>query len=513
MFSFLLVLAAVGTAGLIIDSIASGDSSSTSEDDTPPDDIEITGSTMDDLLMGTDEDESFFGLDGDDTISGLDGNDTLRGEGGDDQLFGGNGDDLLIDGSINTDGSFRGIGGGQSILRVTLEDGGDLFGEGGNDTILVTDGDGFGGDGEDVLSNWDEALLGDIAEEFVDLGGDGTFEPREIPPHVVEAGNNLHGGDGDDVITVLQGNGFGDEGDDTIFGNGQDAIERLLPDFFPGTSSNFTISGGDGDDHLEGVATNVFGDDGDDVLTGQFSNLYGGEGDDTIHAGSGGADINDERTYDGGAGDDVITGPNATTFVSDFGQANYLGGEGDDTIDARDITSVVMVNGGEGADTMFVETRSLFNDFNDDGTVSELASNVPRVEINDFDSSEDTLIVDFDVFPTVDGQLPDAPIELEIELIDISNADGPATALRIALPDDTDFSTTPNDPDAQEEFILLNGVTPADINLDSIHVRAVSDGQIISQDGFPALEDDPQAPALEVEHVAPQTGVFETFNL
>ncbi len=240
MLTFFLILAAVGTAGFVFDSLSSDDTPS--EDETRPNDIEISGSMMDDLLVGSDEDESFFGLDGNDTISGLDGDDTLRGQGGsEDQLFGGAGDDLLIDGTIDSSGSRTLIAaGGQTALNLSFNDGGDLFGEEGDDTILVVDGDGLGGEGNDVLSNWDEALLGSIPE----TSSDGEFEQpiQAISPILATQGNNLHGGEGDDLITSAQGNAFGDAGNDTIFGNGVDLIEGARDE--PRTSANFTLSGG-----------------------------------------------------------------------------------------------------------------------------------------------------------------------------------------------------------------------------------------------------------------------------
>lgn len=506
MMTVLLLLAAAGTAAFMFDAFESSDDDTAP--DTSPDDEEPApdnnGTLLNDILTGTDGDDDFDGLAGDDTISGLDGNDTLRGGAGDgDVLYGGNGDDLLIDGTINSDGTERAVGAGASVLNVTYEDGGDLHGEDGNDTILVTDGDGYGGDGDDSLSNWDLRLLGDIAD-----GGYDPVEQRPIPgpgqihPSLAQQNNNLYGGDGDDIITSAQGNAFGEAGNDTIFGYGADAAEEARDE--PSTSANFTISGGDGDDALHGYASNVHGDAGNDVLNGVYSNLYGGDGDDTIHTGASPLDSDDVLIYDGGAGNDVFTASNPDAGFDSGGPAleTYIGGTGDDFIDARGFATRTEVDPGEGADTIFADAR---NSISEDDSYNSFS----RFEISDFDSAEDRLIVDVGVEPVTEGTLPADPVALNVELIDRSDADGAATELRITLPDTSDVTLADSDdldPDAR--YILLTGIAPSEVDLDSIHVRATFGGQVLSQDGFPALADDPDAPASPADHVAPRTDVI-----
>jgi Ca2+-binding RTX toxin-like protein len=103
--------------------------------------------------------------------------------------------------------------------------------------------------------------------------------------------DELHGGDGDDVIDTGFGfdAAFGDDGDDTI------------------TITEYgSASGGAGND-------TIFGSDADFA----FSSLTGDDGNDVLVSGTGGG------VLDGGEGDDVLVGSSA-------GEAMY-GGFGVDT--------------------------------------------------------------------------------------------------------------------------------------------------------------------------------------
>ena len=126
--------------------------------------------------------------------------------------------------------------------------------------------------------------------------------------------NTVHGGNGDDTITVIGARNqgiFGGAGDDVIIADGDD---------------NTKFYGGDGDDDI--------------TLNGQSTRyVYGGDGDDTITA----TGYKNYRFY-GGAGDDDITinTDDANAFVApDFAT-------GDDTIVDK------LVDGGDGDDTISV---------------------------------------------------------------------------------------------------------------------------------------------------------------
>ena len=58
----------------------------------------LTGTSGDDMLLGTDRDDRLDGRGGDDEIEGDIGNDRLKGGGGDDEMEGGSGNDEIIPG-------------------------------------------------------------------------------------------------------------------------------------------------------------------------------------------------------------------------------------------------------------------------------------------------------------------------------------------------------------------------------------------------------------------------------
>ncbi|MGI3171423.1 Hint domain-containing protein [Pseudooceanicola sp. C21-150M6] len=123
-----------------------------------------------------------------------------------------------------------------------------------------------------------------------------------------------------------------------------------------GTSSNDHLTGGDGDDLINGWDGNdtLFGKDGNDILNGGSGNdlIYGGDGDDTITAGDGfdvvyggdGADVitgggDNDQLY-GGAGPDRIV--INTVGSSGVGNATVYGGsdgEDDDVLDLSGLLS------------------------------------------------------------------------------------------------------------------------------------------------------------------------------
>lgn len=133
--------------------------------------------------FGTNGADNLFGASTADTLLGLGGNDTLHGSGGADYLAGGDGGDLLI-GGLGSDvlagdaGNDRGYGGaGNDVLQggdgndlLDGSSGGDqLYGEAGNDTLRGDGGDDYldggtgadrlsGGDGNDVLVSWGGGL-------------------------------------------------------------------------------------------------------------------------------------------------------------------------------------------------------------------------------------------------------------------------------------------------------------------------------------------------------------------
>jgi Ca2+-binding RTX toxin-like protein len=158
------------------------------------------------------------------------------------------------------------------------------------------------GDSDDVVAyhnNSDQAFytndieLGAGNDELTDFGS-------------VDA-NFVSGGPGDDTITVLEnGVAFGDEGNDTIYANGDRAIAGggAGNDLLRGIAGDQTLRGDDGHDKLYG------GDDGDqmeggrgnDVMYGEGGPdfMWGNTGDDELYGGA------DTDTLSGGAGNNIV---------------------------------------------------------------------------------------------------------------------------------------------------------------------------------------------------------------
>ncbi|MGV3583081.1 MAG: calcium-binding protein [Methylophilus sp.] len=149
-------------------------------------------------------------------------------------------------------------------------------------------------------------------------------------------GNNIDGGDGDDVI--LGGGGddllIGGEGNDAIFGgSGNDAIVT-------GNGNNFA-DGGSGDDSISAA-------DGNDVLSGGTGNdVIFGEGGDDILIGGAGIDYISGGTST--LGDEAVDGNLYYVTSDDL----LLGNSGNDTFvigDELDSTGVVIEAGISGLD-------------------------------------------------------------------------------------------------------------------------------------------------------------------
>ncbi|MEM8872833.1 MAG: putative Ig domain-containing protein [Planctomycetota bacterium] len=282
-------------------------------------DNKITGTAGNDDLTGTGGDEELDGDAGDDTLAGLGGDDTLvGGDGTDVAVYAGNFADYTVadngDGTLtvtdNRPGSpdgtdtvhtdiemlefadatydvatatFEGTGVGETL--TDNDDGRNIFGSGGDDTIAGNGGDDSitggagddvldGGAGADTLQGWadDDSITGGTGDDVLD-GNAGR--------------DTLRGGDGNDVL-------YGGDGDDSLFGDaGNDTLY--------GSPGNDTLEGGDGDDLLSGR-------DGDDVLTG-------GAGNDTLQ-GDVGADTGDDiANYSGDYRDYAITDNGDGTFT------------------------------------------------------------------------------------------------------------------------------------------------------------------------------------------------------
>ncbi|MFN6469700.1 MAG: phytase [Nostoc sp. SerVER01] len=194
----------------------------------------------------------------------------------------------------------------------------DSFGSSNSDDVTLKPGQTFfAGDGADFVegttNNTIEAGNGD---DIVLVGSDSCVSGQKGDDQIFIGQNgsakstNVDGGNGDDVITVVEA-----DGSNNLFGAAGDDILTVIE------GSRQFLFGGDGNDTLtsEGSKNRLYGGSGDDIF---FSNLddslFGGDGDDVLFAGQAGG-----NKLSGGTGIDQFwiassSLPTAKNTVSDF---------------------------------------------------------------------------------------------------------------------------------------------------------------------------------------------------
>ncbi|MEH2135812.1 phytase [Nostoc sp.] len=173
------------------------------------------------------------------------------------------------------------------------------FGSSNSDTVNLEPGQFFSaGDGADLVEGThDNTILAGNGDDIVLAGSESSVSGNDgndqifIGQNGAAENTNADGGNGDDVITVVEANGvnnlFGGEGNDTltiIEGSRQSLFGGLGNDTLTSNGSNNRLYGGSGDDKLfSNVNDSLFGGDGDDVLfagQGGSNRLSGGAGAD-----------------------------------------------------------------------------------------------------------------------------------------------------------------------------------------------------------------------------------------
>lgn len=379
-------------------------------------------------ILGTNADETLQGGGSDDFLEGLGGNDLIDGMFGRDYLSGGAGNDTITssgggtivggDGEDEITSSFARVYAGADADTITLQSSnGQIFGGDGDDTIshdatvdfayynvlggtgrdfidfrgmdgyyvltggahddviLASDGDAYGGDGDDRLH-----FTGDDLSYFWGYGGEGQ---DTLSVEVVERANGntgygngiLFGGAGDDLIRNFTNgahgeiSAYGEDGNDTMIGGtmrdrffggeGDDSIETGgWADYASGGDGSDTIRGGRGNDTAyggEGEDT-VTGEQGNDFISGGAGNdlVRGNIGDDTVWGDAGNDRIEggfDDDVLGGGAGDDTVYGQAGDdTLYGGAGNDVLYGGDGADTL--WGVTGADSLDGGGGADLL-----------------------------------------------------------------------------------------------------------------------------------------------------------------
>ena len=277
----------------------------------------LTGTSGDDIIVGTDRGDEINGKGGDDKICGRGGRDDINGGGGDDLIFagaqrdrafGGPGNDRLRgqggDDGFAGKGFFPGMVGGPGNDYIGGGAGNDvLFGEDGQDTHN-------GSYGEDWCLDKDEGSEFNSCEnDFPERKGGKQrrcgSQAATVPGNTGTNGNDMIVGTAQaEEINAMGGNDricarggrdviFAGDGKDIVFaGNGRDHIE--------GGTGNDDLRGQSGPDQppndqndrrgSQGTPGGVYGGDGNDIVSGGSGNdrIFGEIGTDFL---SGGDDI------------------------------------------------------------------------------------------------------------------------------------------------------------------------------------------------------------------------------
>ncbi|MBE8986552.1 phytase [Nostoc sp. LEGE 12450] len=174
-----------------------------------------------------------------------------------------------------------------TVIEPTLPNG---FGSSNSDTVNLEPGQFFSaGDGADfVEGTQDNTIEAGNGDDTVLAGSDSSVSGNDGDDQIFIGQNgpvqntSADGGNGDDVITVIEASGsnnlFGAEGNDSltvIKGSRQSLFGGSGNDTLTSNGSNNRLYGGSGDDKLfSNASDSLFGGDGDDVL---FAGQQGGD--------------------------------------------------------------------------------------------------------------------------------------------------------------------------------------------------------------------------------------------
>ncbi len=243
------------------------------------------------------------------TILGGAGNDTITGSISLDSILGGDGNDS-IDGGLGVDSIYGGAGDD----RITASVSDAVSADAGDDTIGISEyllsltslnfTYGTGKDSLRVNLNSADFTMPTDLEDLIASGGDGA-----IRVFGNESANRIHvNGNGSVVVDAKGGN-------DSVSFEGDDGL--------------FQISGGEGDDTIQGSTS---------MTAFRPTKLNGGNGDDSI-TGS----VRAPNLIDAGSGNDTLLGGEYNdTLLGGNDRDSIVGGFGDDSID-----------GGLGADSIY----------------------------------------------------------------------------------------------------------------------------------------------------------------
>jgi serralysin len=255
----------------------------------------MAGGNGADILFGNDGNDLLLGEAGDDIMAGGIGNDTMIGGTGGDQYIGGVGNDIYVVGALTTGEAvlntlFEAAGEGIDEVQVTASVFAlDWFGSSELERLTLTDN---GNHAAAIGNNFDNVITGGTGiDELFGRGGNDTLIGGS------GSANAMFGQTGDDIYVVTA------VGDSVIefSGEGTDTVQAGVASFTLGANvENLTFIGGatarlgvgnSQDNVIRGLGGDDFinGLDGDDTIVG-------GSGADLLQGGAGG----DQFRYEGG---------------------------------------------------------------------------------------------------------------------------------------------------------------------------------------------------------------------
>jgi VCBS repeat-containing protein len=299
----------------------------------------VSGSTGNNILMGTSSSDWLEGNAGNDQLIGGNGSDTLRGGTGDDSLYGGAGADVLTGGA----------GADRFYFNSSPFDPFDRIVDFGPGDKIYLESSAFGGLTPGALG--DAFHQGPIAETpeqriiYDSNAGTVYFDPDGSGPEAMVP-----------FLTVGLFGGFSTKSftaDDFVV-YVQQAVQSAV---------TYTLAPGEWNLSLTGAsAIDGKGNVVDNVITGNDANnkIYGYDGNDTLT---------------GAGGDDYLFGAGGNdTLTAGAGYDRMYGGAGDDTYYASDATDFAYENVGEGHDRVFASVDYQLRDYVEDLTLSGTAA-------------------------------------------------------------------------------------------------------------------------------------------
>ncbi|MDI6728498.1 MAG: calcium-binding protein [Thermodesulfovibrionales bacterium] len=305
--------------------------------------FDLTGTSGDDIINGTNVVDRITTFEGNDTISSKAGDDVINSGSGDDIINAGEGNNIINSGAGN---DVITAGTGDDVYTYNNGDGLDTINDiSGLDTLQM----GTGIDFDHTIIRIQQGVAhlrlldaeGNETSEGIDitLNADGTMPVETIMfsdgtsmnmRDLIIESKTTYGTKKSDVIRTGRH-------DDTIYAlKGNDTVYAGL--------SNDTIYGSKGNDRLYGEQGNdiIYGDKGNDLLDGGNGNdiLYGGKGKDTLKGGRG-----DDTIYTGKGKDTIIfnRGDGHDTITAGYRQEAIGDGEKDkdDRCDWHDNEDIV----------------------------------------------------------------------------------------------------------------------------------------------------------------------------